>query len=210
MTRSTNPRRTAGKDRSRKGLHAILAEKKGITPIVATSPTREAVSQITQEEHDPFVDAPDNEPDFQEPALAMILDAHWEAFGEEELAEEDGAQIGASQATVNVLADKQLDPRLPRNRTPFSIHDGFVAPFQPNGPNPEPVMAPLTEQRQSEQQNRSENRPQRANDRSSGTRSAQTGAPLQAALPNQNFPAKWVPIKELIRHCPPNLINDLK
>jgi hypothetical protein len=175
--------------------------------------SEQAVTRIAQEEDNPFIDTPDNEPDFDEPALAMILDAHWEAFEDEELAEANTPQQRSPQACVNVLTGEQLDPRLLRKRTPFPILDGFVAPVQPNGPNPDPIMALPLGRRQRDQRARSENnnRQQRIADaRNAGVQPLATNPPLQLAQTNHDFPTKWVPTKELIKHCPPNVLGDLK
>lgn len=85
-----------------------------------------------------------------------------------------------------------------------------MAPVQPSGVNPEPVMAPPREERLLGQRERAAVQSQQTRNRREAKRPVRAAAPLQTAPPNQEFPAKWVPTKEIIKHCPPHLLADLK
>lgn len=170
-----------------------------------------AVTRMAEErDEDPLIDTPEGEPDFEEPALIRILDAHWDATEDEELAPETESQA-EFDAHVNVLTGEALPMKLPQKRTPFPIdNDGFVEPVQPSGVDPEPFMAlPQPTREEQRQQRRKEAERDRATKQKGQPKAAIIPAP-PAAASNSEFPLKWVPTKEIIKHCPPELITGIK
>jgi hypothetical protein len=197
---------------AKKPITCYNCGKEGHIFVTCSQPRKEkAVTRLAQGD-DPFMDSPESEPDFETPALANILDAHWETFENEELADGGSFTEEDTTAAVNVLTHEQLDPRLPQKRVAFPVEEGFVAPVQPSGPNPEPIMAAPLEQRRLNQQQRAEIAAQQRRNptRGAATRPEAPALPPQASEANGEFRAKWVPTKEILKHCPPNLVADLK
>jgi hypothetical protein len=214
-----NKREKGSDDNPHKDITCYNCNKKGHYSSSCGEPRKprreKATSRVIQEEEDALNDAPEREPEFDSPALVRILEA---TSTPNEIRKpalnlmNQRGKLCRDVAQVNLIGKQALNPRLPSKRVPYPIDEGgFVAPVQPSGVDPEPVMAPSPADREEERRQRQRSNPERRMlpDNQPPSRPTAQGRE-EINETNEKFPVKWVPTEEILKHCSSDLITDLK
>jgi hypothetical protein len=198
-------------DNPHKDIACYNCQKKGHYASSCEEPKRprnEAITRSAQEEKDALNDILEGEPDFDSLALVRIIEDKLPPNDHEEPIFDLPTEKFVG--TIRMMKGRRLGPSLPRKRVPYPIDEGdFVTPLQQGGLDLEPFMALSAPEREEGRRQRQESCQETQESLANRLQSQPTvrNSPGQSL---ETFPVKWMPTKEILKGCTPNLISDLR